>query len=365
MSLLNSPSTRSLPVKQQRIVETLRSQIVSGHFPAGGRLPTNAILSKKFNVSNVTVLRALDVLSRDGFVVARGRNGTFVTDHPPHLWRVGLVFHTDQAHDGRWRVSRFLQGLVAEAGRVEARTGRPVSIYGGVDVPPQGEGARRLTEDLAAHRLAGLILVAPANVLHSPVLKDVNLPIVGVGSNGGDARLGAVRMAKADAVALDYLKEAGVKRLAVLETGLRSPAENQAYQQRIANLGMQSRPEWILSVKPEEALTARYLTRLLMDLSEDRRPDGLYIADDNLAEYATGGLIDAGVSVPSQVKVVAHCNFPWPTPTVVQVCRIGYDLRSIFDKAVEIIDNWHNLTPEQREVEVPVVFEDPADAPVG
>jgi hypothetical protein len=33
-------------------------------------------------------------------------------------------------------------------------------------------------------------------------------------------------------------------------------------------------------------------------------------SQDNLAEYACAGLVSSGVSVPGQLDVVVHCNFP-------------------------------------------------------
>ena len=86
-------------VKQDAIIEDLRRRILDRSFAPGSRMPTRSELQERFQVSSVTIQRALDRLISDGFVRAHGRRGTFVVDHPPHACNYGLVFpgnHGDQ-----------------------------------------------------------------------------------------------------------------------------------------------------------------------------------------------------------------------------------------------------------------------------
>src|SRR5437868_5744031 len=79
-------------VKEQRIIAALRSRIVQGEYVPGSLLPKREVLEQQFEVSPVTMRKALNRLVVDGFVQARPGKGTFVTHHPPHLSRYAVVF---------------------------------------------------------------------------------------------------------------------------------------------------------------------------------------------------------------------------------------------------------------------------------
>jgi len=62
----------------QRVYEELRDAIHAGQFSVGDRFPSEAELTKQFDVSVITLKRALDLLRDDGYIVRRPRLGTFV-----------------------------------------------------------------------------------------------------------------------------------------------------------------------------------------------------------------------------------------------------------------------------------------------
>lgn len=61
-----------------RIVQTIKAEILSGVLPAGARLPTETELGKRFGVSRATVRSAIKELDVLGLVTARQGSGTFV-----------------------------------------------------------------------------------------------------------------------------------------------------------------------------------------------------------------------------------------------------------------------------------------------
>lgn len=63
----------------QQIYETLARDIASGHYPKGGKLPTEAALAKRFDVNRHTIRRALASLRDDGLVHVRQGAGAFVS----------------------------------------------------------------------------------------------------------------------------------------------------------------------------------------------------------------------------------------------------------------------------------------------
>lgn len=72
-----------MSVLYKRVYEALRSAIVEGTYAVGDRLPSEAELSKQYEVSPITVKRALELLRSDGMIMRRPRIGTVVTSATP------------------------------------------------------------------------------------------------------------------------------------------------------------------------------------------------------------------------------------------------------------------------------------------
>jgi GntR family transcriptional regulator len=62
------------------MASVLREKILAGQYHVGDRLPTEASLSRDFNVSRITVRQALADLERDGFIRREAGRGTFVAE---------------------------------------------------------------------------------------------------------------------------------------------------------------------------------------------------------------------------------------------------------------------------------------------
>lgn len=65
--------------KYQLIKNDLKKQITSGKFENGDRFYTEAELTKIYDVSSITVIRALNDLVKDGYLVRHQGKGTFVS----------------------------------------------------------------------------------------------------------------------------------------------------------------------------------------------------------------------------------------------------------------------------------------------
>jgi GntR family transcriptional regulator, arabinose operon transcriptional repressor len=63
--------------KYLHIVETLRKNLNSGHYRGGARLPSEAELTRRFKVSRMTVVKAIQHLQQEGLVVRRVGSGTY------------------------------------------------------------------------------------------------------------------------------------------------------------------------------------------------------------------------------------------------------------------------------------------------
>jgi GntR family transcriptional regulator of arabinose operon len=65
--------------KYRQIVESLRSNIAAGQYRNGGRLPSEAELVRRFGVSRMTVVKAMQQLQQEGLLVRRTGSGTYLS----------------------------------------------------------------------------------------------------------------------------------------------------------------------------------------------------------------------------------------------------------------------------------------------
>lgn len=64
----------------QQLSEKIKQQITDGKLKAGDKLMTEAEFSQHFEVSRITVRKAIELLADDGFVVRKQGIGTFVAE---------------------------------------------------------------------------------------------------------------------------------------------------------------------------------------------------------------------------------------------------------------------------------------------
>ena len=328
-------------VKQNLIIDHVRGKIVSGALLPGKRLPTHKDLEQKFEASPVTIQSALDVLIRDGFIYANGSQGTFVTVNPPHLSRFGVVFPFRQ-NEGSW--PRFWASLANQVAAVAQAPGRQLVIYYCGDGHSDSEDYQVLLRDVQAHRLAGLIFIKYPypSLIGSPILEQSSLPRVALSPTPGPQGLQAVWIDRHSFIdkALDYLASKKCTRIASLSAALGSldPEFEAYFAKGLVARGMKTRATWSQGLHIESAGCAGALTHLLVDRPAPHRPDGLVIMDDNLVENASSGLVAAGLRVPADIEVVAHCNFPWTAPSVLAVKRLGYEASAVLQLCLDKLE---------------------------
>ena len=91
------------------IYDSLNADIAGGRYPPGEKLPTEAVLSKRFGVNRHTVRRALGQLADDGVVHARRGAGVFVETVPAE-YPIGrrVRFHKNLQAAGRMPAKEIL-----------------------------------------------------------------------------------------------------------------------------------------------------------------------------------------------------------------------------------------------------------------
>jgi len=356
--------------RQREIVEALRKRILSGEFAPGSRVPSVSELAAAHNASTRTAQSALVHLQESGFISARPGAGSFVAETPPHLSHFAMVFRQGPQHDGWW--SQFLVAWKREAERFAApdgeggRRGFRFSFFC-LDQQLAGKPAEReLQSALGSDLLAGLVFpLFPDALRGTAILADRKTPKVAC----VDEPVEGFTIMKPDGClaekAFTYLASRGRRRVAILVPSFyeRGTLPVDRLVREATNCGLTTYRHWVQGIDISCPEWAANSTESLFRRG-GQRPDALFIRDDNLVPDATQGLLNAGVRVPDDVEVVAHCNFPHPTRSVVPAKRIGYDVRHLLHLSVEIIERQRRGEAVPSPVNMVAHFDDELPYPV-
>lgn len=332
MRSLNQPDsgeTRALAIARD-----LRSKVVRGELRPGEQLPSWDVLGRTYGVTRTTLNRVFGRLKADGFVYSSSTRGTFVVDYPPHLFRYAIAFPTNPDTPG-W--NRFWWTLANQAVVVHESGPRKVECFYEVQNHVDNEPHTLLSSQMASDRVAGLIIVGYPQMVSQGIWDRQDVPKVGIwsGSHGWPTPSISVDLQSFIRRSFEYLASRGRKRVAVISV----PSFPFASCPEIAaSMGLVHHAHWGLSATVDAPAMVQPIVQLLMSLPPDERPDGLVIADDNLVENGLAALMPTGVRVPTDLDIVAHCNWPQPDTNILPVRRLGFDVRELLELAISKVD---------------------------
>ncbi len=323
------------------LVREIRSRMMDGTYQPGQRLPTRNELAQHYGFSSLTIQRAMTKLTEYGFIEASGRSGSFVASSLPHLTRYAVLFpHNHQDH---WW-SHLYNVIERECSALEDENSS-FFFVSGYDTLAGRNDYDKLIDDVVNERVAGLIFASsPQALLNTPILDTPNLPRVAFMSTPIKDSVASITTNPDDFInhALDYLETNNRKKPAIIFHSEIEESEWLSVQKKITSRGMTFPQCWIQGARLDKTMWAEHITRLLFAPSNKEQPDSIIVADDNLVEAVGYGLQAENKSVPEEVMVVAHANFPWPTPSPVPAQRFGIDIRDFLKTAVNLISKQRN-----------------------
>jgi len=331
--------SRPLPDPGLRnILADLRRRITHGRLAAGARLPPVRELAEGYGVAVTTVHRCLQELAAAGFVSTHGRNGTRVVDHPPHRCRFGLVLPVLPGADGVYG-ERHWQAKALAAATLSSGPERQIEIFHGINGHPELPEHQRLLAALAAHRLAGLILLDEGRVRDWLMPARLGLPVVGVEPARGHPAIGQLRLDLAAflARALETVAQQGRRRVAVLlDVGALHCLPAMITHAVSLGLDLPSRLIQCLPVSTPE--WARQIVAGLMHGPPRQRPEALILADEGVIPAVDDALDAEGVGELLQIHIA---NLPLPALARRPALRLGWDHQHYLLRAIDLIEAWH------------------------
>lgn len=340
-------------VSHSHIINVIRGRITEGEYRPGDRLPTRPQIEAEFGASIATVQKALSQLANDGFVVARGRSGTFVTKQPPHLFRIGVLL-PGSAGPQMHEALRHVADQPPAGSNYSLRLYRAHAESGALDT-------EALIDDIRQRRLAGLITCLPLANLTMP--EDINLadlPSVYMGQDrtGETPSVGWTSILPR---AAEQLANHSRSRVAVLRTARVHRSDQESHRAEVSralqNMGLRAQDRLLVPVQADAPDTTRGAVRLLMALPQQDRPDAMIILDDRLAGPATEMLQALDVQAERSIEVIVASYFPRHVPLALPATRMGCDVPAMVASALTMIRRQQQGEIVAPRTEVPAVYE--------
>ncbi len=314
--------------------DTLRRDIVRGVWKPGECLPTWDALCPRLAIQRPTLRHTLAILKAEGFIEADPTRTTRVTADPPHLSRYTLLFPSSPARHGPSGWNLFWDSLARQACVIAKEKKIRIDTFFDVSTHPDCPAYVKARDDIAKHRLAGVIVVRGGDLLNLVASRSSDTPVVHIcsGGNANNAPSVSLDWPTFHTRAADLLLSCRCRNIAVLSDSVNDAQTAAAV---LAKKGATTAPKWILAVPDILPDLARNITRLLVSRDSANRPDALLITDDNLIIPAVEGIQAEGLCIPRDILVLTHCNCPDPALPD-GVIGLGFSARDAILSAVEL-----------------------------
>jgi DNA-binding LacI/PurR family transcriptional regulator len=325
--------------RHTEISDELRREIASGKYGQDGRLPSEALLVRRFGVSRPTVARALRTLETEGLIVRRAGSGTFVKLTPEGREAVGNRSLGLLIPDlGNTEIFQIICGELAGLSRVHNYS----LVWGGstqprLDADASIQHAKQLCDQYIERRVSGVFLVPfellpeheEANQECAMRLRDAGIQVVLLDR---DLVEFPVR-SDFDVVGLDNLLagyqiashfiKLGCTRLHFLTRPLSAPtvaARINGAREALVSAGLPVPDSFVTHGDPTD-------TTLVRRLLARQKPDAILCPNDHTAAQLLKTLHQMKVKVPKEVRVAGVDDVKFATlispalTTIAQPCR--------------------------------------------
>jgi len=329
--LARTESTEKSP-KHRQVFQELRRAVIDGEYRPGEKLPTDSQFSEMFNVSRLTVMRALNDMQAEGLVKRKAGAGTFVSSESevaPHVFGLlipdlgdGEIFAPicqGMARTGQSQNQALLWGTTSISADTKAKQAEELCRYyignkvAGVflasieRVPDKNEVNRRIVAMLEA---AGIpIVLLDRDIFEYPDRSRFDL--VGIDNHRAGHRMTA------------HLLRMGAKRIGFVAPPASAPtvdARLAGYREALWRFGINPDPSWIFWGDPSDTS----LVRKFLDRSH---ADAVVCSTDYTAGLLMHSLSALQIDVPRELRIVGFDDvryaslLPVPLTTLRQPCH--------------------------------------------
>ncbi len=266
--------------KYARVKANIRSMILEKHIPAGEFLPSEKVLASNYQVSSITIKRALNDLASEGLVERKQGIGTVVVDpashrpssepEPQSIFASGAVLFLASG-----RSPKTFFDLLSGVERLLAAQDS-VMLYSSIESYDESE-ATHLRRLIRKNSVRVLLVSGRIDDAIARFVKALGPPVIYIGNYPLDESISQVcaDVRSATRQAVEMLLDRGVKRLGVMNGGRKyGTAIEMARSFERCMEEMKDRVEYWQIRWQEKAQVAEQINRLLGDLQS---PAGLIV----------------------------------------------------------------------------------------
>ena len=328
------------PRERTSVREYILKKILKGSWPPGARIPPQRELMRMIRSNSVTLHRALTELKEDGFIVPRGRHGTFVASPLPLSARIGIVIPADRLP--LKKASLFDESLKAACAEISEPNVSEFVIYENVAVSENCASFRQLLNDISRKRIGSLIIEDCYLFWNTPVMTDPSIVRVGIGGSEVVKDLLNFSVIHMDHesiadLAVSVCRQNGKSRPAVLVSAPVYCQISSTLERVLQQFGMNIRSAYVHILPPAIDEAVYNCVRLLFSQPASRRPDALIVLDDNLLPPACEAITQTNMQSSHPFFIVSHSNFPLSREVPLPVHRIGFDMRHLLLTCLDLI----------------------------
>jgi GntR family transcriptional regulator, arabinose operon transcriptional repressor len=321
------------PPKYRQVFDTIKTDILSGRYQPGQKLPSEAAFLKKFGTSRITVGRALRELQQAGLIQRRAGSGTYVGTASSD--DSGLLFGLLIPNLGGTEIF----GPICQGMSEAPQTRKNALLWGNITRDPgtKGEQAWQLCQQYITKEVAGVFFAplertAGSDQINQKIisaLERAGIPVVLLDR----CFLPYPKRSRHDLVGIDHrragytitehLLKLGCQRIAFVayaNSASTVAARIAGYREALFVSGVPVEPALVQSLNSDAENEVRQLMEML-------KPDAIIGANDRTAGHLMQSLIRLKYRIPKDVRIVGiddveYANLlPVPLTTVHQPCQ--------------------------------------------
>jgi DNA-binding LacI/PurR family transcriptional regulator len=289
----------------QRIALSLREDILNGKYAPGTLLPSTEDFAAALGTSYYTVHTALKTLDKEGWVKRLQGHGTYVAEPEQRFLSAGIYHSLNIFSDEEAFFQRRLNDALVNKLHALGKTTQLI-----VDSRPEDQQTEIFPplEQAIFQRHIHCVIAPNVNSKGLPIMSHLTLPVAFMHSQ---PRKPGVNFDE-----VGFLR-GGIQRLA--EQGCRSigfitnvptiDGDFKNFMREIRSAGLETRTEWMIQPPEFQFRLMEYGFRAFRQLwKSSARPDGLLVYPDIAARGVVTAVLQAGVRVPDDLKLVFHRN---------------------------------------------------------
>ncbi len=336
MSLITG---KSKTPKYKIIAEHLRLQISKGRYETGDALPSQQSLMTEYGVSLSTVRQSIKELAVKGMVCAEHGRGLFVTDRT-NAGEFAIVIRSKRLAEGVSAYHRLVCAILAEV-LYDRYPGKQARLHTGGLTQRNGSFADTLDllESHVLTHLSGVFALEKIGTLDEQLLGH-GVPVVSLGGNYSTRYCVDFDNEILFKRGFEYLRKIGCRSIGVI--GFRNAftigvdvMSSEQEQIKMLERGTNDRRIGDNGLDSVEDIGYQIMMRLI---EQAERPDAIVVTDDEVCKGVLRAILQRGISLPNEIKLISHANRGVKLPYHLPVTRFEFDAKNAVQNAVEMMD---------------------------